>query len=298
MPIFRRNRHPDPIPQRTPPPPSGSRPASTAQEEDPDWRSYDRVAEIFARVHEPHTAMIATDLVRVTPVGPGARVLDVGTGTGSAARAALDATGPDGLVAGIDPSFEMLREARRADGPVYAAAVAIDLPFRDETFDVVLAQFVLSHFTSYKTALFDMLRVLRRGGRMGVSAWGAGDDEFMRAWTEMAERYVEHSVLVDAVHRGIPWHEYFQDPNRLKDALHDAGVRDIRLEKREYRFEYSARDYLDARASAVTGRFMREMLGEELWRTFDEQASSMFAERFPPRFNDFREVILASGHKG
>jgi ubiquinone/menaquinone biosynthesis C-methylase UbiE len=293
MPIFRRNRPS----HAAPPPSSGSRPAGRSPDDDPDWRSYDGVADTFARVHEPRTAMIAADLVRVTPIKAGARVLDVGTGTGAAARAAFDATGSDGLVVGIDPSFGMLREARRADGPAYAAAVAIDLPFRDETFDVVLAQFVLSHFTSYKTALFDMLRVLRRGGRMAVSSWGPGDDEFMRAWTGVAERYVEHSVLVDALHRGMPWHEYFQDPNRLKDALHDAGIRDIRLEKSEYRFEYSTRDYLDARASAATGRFMREMLGEELWRTFDEQASALFAERFPPRFSDFREVILAFGHK-
>ncbi|HCP62483.1 MAG TPA: hypothetical protein DIU14_08460, partial [Actinobacteria bacterium] len=51
-----------------------------------------------------------------------------------------------------------------------AAAEAIDLPFRAATFDVVLSLFVLSHLHRLDTALFDMLRVLRSGGRAGVTA--------------------------------------------------------------------------------------------------------------------------------
>ena len=247
-------------------------------------------------MHAPRTAPPAADLVEITPVKAGSRVLDVGTGTGVAARAAV--AGGAALVVGIDPSLSMLAAARREGGqPRFAAAQAIDLPFRSATFDAVLSAFSLSHFAKVDTALFDMLRVLRSGGRLGVATWGPGDDEFTRAWNEVAERFAEHEILQDAYLRAMPGGERFSDPARLKDALHEAGLRDIRIERREYRFEMSAEDYLLGRETAATGRFLRQMLGDEFWETFRHETRAVFAERFPPAFNDFREVILAAGHK-
>jgi ubiquinone/menaquinone biosynthesis C-methylase UbiE len=234
--------------------------------------------------------------VQITAIPPGGRVLDVGAGTGVSARAA--GTGGAGIVVGVDPSVPMLVVAtREGGGPRYAAAEAIDLPFRPATFDGVLSVFSLSHFTRAETALFDMLRVLKPGGRMGVAAWGPGDDEFTRAWDDVAEQFAEHEIIQDAYRRAMPGAERFSDASRLKDALHDAGLRDLRVERREYRFEMTADDYLRSREISSTGRFLRRMLGDELWETFHRRASEVFAERFPPAFNDFREVILAAGHK-
>jgi ubiquinone/menaquinone biosynthesis C-methylase UbiE len=269
--------------------------AATAE---PDWRTYDGIADSYARVHAPRMSLPAQDLVRFVGVTPGARVLDVGTGTGVVARAAAQAAGTGGIVAGIDQSLAMLRHALAGgDGAGFAAATAIDLPFRDETFDFVLASFVLSHFTRYQTALFDMLRVLKRGGRFGVSSWGPGEDEFSRAWTEVAEQFAEREILQDARDRAMPWHEVFADPSRLKDALHEAGIRDIQIDRREYRFDMTAEDYLEGRETSATGRFLQQMLGPELWEIFRRRSRETFAERFDERFNDFREVILAIGHK-
>ena len=293
MPLFRRRpsgtpRAPSPVPLRSVAFPPGA--------EEPDWRSYDAIAEVYARVHAPQTAIPAADLVEITPVSAGSRVLDVGTGTGVVARAAV-ARGA-ALVVGIDPSLSMLAAAgREGGGALYAAAEAIDLPFRAGTFDAVLSGFALTHFAKVDTALFDMLRVLKAGGRLGVATWGPGGDEFTRAWNEVAERFAEHEILQDAYLRAIPAGERFSDPARLKDALHEAGLRDIRIERREYRFEISAEDYLLGRETAATGRFLRQMLGDEFWETFRHETRAVFAERFPPAFNDFREVILAAGHK-
>jgi ubiquinone/menaquinone biosynthesis C-methylase UbiE len=201
-------------------------------------------------------------------------------------------------VVGIDIALGMLREAGLEDGgPAFAAAAAIDLPFRDSTFNGVTAAFVLSHFAKYDTALFDMLRVLRPGGRMGVTAWGPGGDEFLAAWTEVAEQFAEIEILRDARKRAMPWDERFADPNRLKDALYEAGLRQLRVERREYRFEMSAEDYLTGREIAATGRFLRTMLGEELWDRFRARTRQVFAERFPPRFHDYRDVNVAVGTK-
>ena len=274
-------------------------PEPRSESEQSDWRSYDAIAEEYARVQAPVMELPAPDLVELAQVGPGARVLDVGTGTGVAARAA-SAAGSDGSVVGVDPSLPMLQLASRAGGgPSYAAATAIDLPFRDATFTHVLANFVIAHFPRYDTALFDILRVMRPGGRLGVTTWGPADDkdEFRKTWRGVAEEYAEPEMLADALQRAVPWEELFSNKDELKEVLHDAGLRDIWVEKRDYRFETSAEDYLVSRETAATGRFLRQMLGEELWEVFRRRTREVFADRFPPRINDFREVILAAGHK-
>lgn len=265
-----------------------------------DWRTYDSIAPDYARVHAPHFALPARDLVELLGIAEGGRVLDVGTGTGVAAGEAALRAGPAGVAVGVDPSREMLSEAaRQAGGPLFAAATAIDLPFRDATFGYVMASFVISHFKKYDTALFDMLRVLRPGGRLGVTNWGAGHDrdEFTAAWRGIAEEFAGRRVLADALQRAVPWEERFSDPGRLKDALYEAGVRDIQVERREYRFEMTAEDYLAGREIASMGRFLREMLGDSLWGRFQSRTRQVFADRFPPRFNDFRDVLLAVGKK-
>src|SRR5436853_2718274 len=116
-----------------------------------DWRAYDEVADDYARAVAPNFAPIAADLVAFTEIPDGGRLLDVGTGTGSALKAAstLDAFG-------VDPSTAMLRHARGLD---VAAADTINLPFRNDTFHAATAQFVLTLFTKLDTALFDIVRV-------------------------------------------------------------------------------------------------------------------------------------------
>jgi ubiquinone/menaquinone biosynthesis C-methylase UbiE len=295
MPLFRRHQQPATDGGRL----SGSASPAPAREIE-DWRAYDGVAATYARSLEPVTEPPAAELVALLEIRPGARVLDVGTGTGVAARHAANASGPAGMVVGIDPSVPMLAQALANGGPVrYVASTSIDLPFRDAAFDDVCASFVLSHVPDYHTALFESLRVLKPGGRMGVSAWAAGEDrdEFTRAWDEVVEEFAEHEMLQDARTRAVPWEEFFSEPARLKDALHEAGLRDIWLERREYRVETTAETYLAGRETSSSGRFLRDMLGDEFWGTLQARARQVFAERFPPSFNDFHEAVLAVGHK-
>jgi ubiquinone/menaquinone biosynthesis C-methylase UbiE len=299
MPLFRRKQN-GPSSGTAASLPRRSDRGGTGADKAADWRSYDGIAQQYARVQAPVMALPAPDLVDLIQIGPDARVLDIGTGTGVAARAASAKVGSEGVVVGVDPSLPMLQMAgREGGGPSYAAATAIDLPFRDATFTHVLANFVIAHFPKYDTALFDILRVLRPGGRMGATAWGPADDkdEFRRTWRGVAEEYAEPGILSDALQRAAPWEELFANKDRLKEVLHDAGLRDIWVEKRDYRFETSAEDYLAGRETAATGRFLRQMLGEELWEVFRRRAREVFTDRFPPRINDFREVILAAGHK-
>jgi ubiquinone/menaquinone biosynthesis C-methylase UbiE len=260
-----------------------------------DWRTYDDVAEIYERIHAPRLAEPARDLVQLAGVGAGSRVLDVGAGTGVAAQAAV-AVG--GTAVGIDESIGMLRVGRGARPEIRsAAAEAIDLPFRDGQFDVVVANFVIAHFTKYETALFDMLRVLRPGGRVALTAWSDRADELSRTWRELVESVVPPSILDPAMSERLPWHDRFRDREAIQEALMDAGLRHVRTEVRGYRFRYPLDEYVEGLTSWATGRFVRSMLGDGAFDAFLERARGVFAERFADPVNDFREVVFATGVK-
>jgi ubiquinone/menaquinone biosynthesis C-methylase UbiE len=261
-----------------------------------DWQTFDSVAETYERVRVPIHVPPARDLVELVAPPPGARVLDVGTGTGVAAEATALAVGPGGLVIGIDQSIPMLRLALARHERVLAAE-AIDLPFRNETFDAVLASFVIAFFTKYDTALFDMLRVLRRGGRLGVSWWSGDLDEFGRTWTDLAEAYATKELLRDAVRRAIPWDERFRDRRRLEETLREARLRNVQVYQRQYRSTTSQADYLAGRETSAEGRFLRNTLGDNLWERFREQAAAAFRERFPDPMGDTKDVLIAVGTK-
>ena len=260
-----------------------------------DWRTYDDVAEDYERIHAPRMAEPARDLVAVAGIRRGDRVRDIGTGTGVAARAAAAA---GATVVGVDHSIGMLRTARRNRPDVRAVgAEAIDLPFRQGTFDVVIGSFVIAHFTKVDTALFDLLRVLRPGGQLALTAWGDAEDELARTWRELAESVVPPSILGPAMSERLPGRDRFRDRETMAQTLMDAGLRNVRTEIRRYRFRYSLDEYVDGLTTWAMGRFLRSMLGDRGFDSFVGRARETFAEQFADPVNDFREVVFGVGTK-
>lgn len=135
-------------------------------------------AEVYERFFVPALfGQHAAPLVAAAGVRAGQRVLDVGCGTGVVARAAAEAAGSGGEVAGLDSNEGMLAVARRHGADVaWHHGRAEDLPFADGSFDRVLSQFVLMFLEDPAIALGEARRVLRPGGRLAVSTW-AGLDE-------------------------------------------------------------------------------------------------------------------------
>ncbi|MCL5115903.1 MAG: ubiquinone/menaquinone biosynthesis methyltransferase [Firmicutes bacterium] len=105
-------------------------------------------------------------------IQPGDRVLDVGCGTGTMTRLMAQYAGEEGEVVGIDPSEAMLSEARRQETEAGSARIrwvegmAEHLPFDDNQFDGVTAQFSLRNMTDWVQGLREMTRVLKPGGRL------------------------------------------------------------------------------------------------------------------------------------
>jgi ubiquinone/menaquinone biosynthesis C-methylase UbiE len=119
---------------------------------------------------------------------PGAVVVDVGTGTGFLAEAALEA---GARVIGVDASDGMLEQVRkRFDGsPFEARAGEVDaIPVDDGSADAVLANMVLHHAPDPPHAIEEMTRILKPGGRLVITDADTHTHEWLR--TEMHDRWL------------------------------------------------------------------------------------------------------------
>jgi SAM-dependent methyltransferase len=130
----------------------------------------------------------------------GRTILDLGAGTGAAGWAAI-AAGARQVVA-ADLSLAMLRRnTLKATGPSGApachpvAADATALPFRDGSFDLVLAAFCLNHLPRLDTVLADLRRV---SPALAASAFAPG-------WTHPAKDAVDETARSFGYHPP-PWY--------------------------------------------------------------------------------------------
>jgi ubiquinone/menaquinone biosynthesis C-methylase UbiE len=112
-------------------------------------------------------------IVSLAGIKAGDFVLDIGCGTGSLAIAAARAAGNGGMVAGVDPSPQMIGRARWKASKAKAAvdfhlAPAERLPFPDARFDVVLSTLMLHHLPrqTRQECAVEVRRVLKPGGRV------------------------------------------------------------------------------------------------------------------------------------
>jgi len=144
---------------------------------------YDRIAEGYARWWAPFLVPAALDLLErlgpELPAGP-ARILDIGTGTGTLGLGAVERW-PHVTVDGIDASTEMAAAAQaelaRRLGPhdsgrfSVVVAPAEELPFPDATFDAAMSSFVLQLVPNRHRALREIRRTLRPGAPLAIVTW-------------------------------------------------------------------------------------------------------------------------------
>lgn len=112
---------------------------------------------------------------RVAP-GPGARILEVGCGPAEFWKRNLDRIDPTWRLTLTDLSPGMIETAREVlgDRAEYAVADAQELPFADESFDVVLASHMLYHVPDRPKGVAEIRRVLGPGGVLHAAANGDG----------------------------------------------------------------------------------------------------------------------------
>jgi demethylmenaquinone methyltransferase/2-methoxy-6-polyprenyl-1,4-benzoquinol methylase len=97
---------------------------------------------------------------------PGMRMLDVATGTGLVAQAALTLGIPRTDIVGLDPSAGMLRENQKRHAIPLVQGRGEALPFPDGSFDFVCMGYALRHVEDLTVLFREFHRVLRPGGRI------------------------------------------------------------------------------------------------------------------------------------
>jgi ubiquinone/menaquinone biosynthesis C-methylase UbiE len=134
---------------------------------------FSRTAAGYAATMAPGLLPVNRQVIHRAALRPGERVLDIGTGTGTAASLAR---GEDREVVAIDAAPGMLDIARSRVAGVTFHEMSFDaLDFDDESFDVVLAVHSL-HFAEDRAAtLGEWRRVTRLGGRLSASVPGPRD---------------------------------------------------------------------------------------------------------------------------
>ena len=124
----------------------------------PDYEPTERLLSFGTGARYRRDALLRAGLA------PGMRVLDVATGTGLVARAALDIVGSAGSVIGIDPSRGMLQSAPGPAPAVLIQGTGEYLPFADSGFDFLSLGFALRHLADLDTVFAEFRRVLKPGG--------------------------------------------------------------------------------------------------------------------------------------
>jgi len=139
----------------------------------------------------------------------GERALDVGCGTGAVTRDLLAPVQPGGHVVGVEPNPELLAfAAQRLPDIEFRQGDALHLPCDAEQFDVTICITVLEHMPDAESAIPELVRVTKPGGRIAVMC---GDQESFivnhpdRALTRrILETFVEARFANPWIGRQVP----------------------------------------------------------------------------------------------
>lgn len=155
----------------------------------------------------------------VAELSAGETVLDLGSGAGIDVLLSAERVGPEGFAYGLDMTGEMLELARKhareagADNVEFLEGYIEDIPLGNDEVDVVISNCVINLSPDKAGVFSEMYRVLRPGGRIGITDVVA-DDHLT------TEQRLERGSWVGCVAGALSFSEYTSELNR-------AGFADI-----------------------------------------------------------------------
>ncbi len=167
-----------------------------------------------------------TAILNALQLRPGARVLDIATGTGDPGLT-LATQRPDVRVTALDASEGMLRVARAKaercglDNFDTLVGDACELGFADESFDAVCCRLGFMFFPDPQLAAAEMARVLRPGGVVAATVWaGPTHNSWLTTMLAAAKKHVD----LPSPPPGAPGMFRCADPGALPTLLAQAGL--------------------------------------------------------------------------
>jgi arsenite methyltransferase len=242
-------------------------------------------------------------LVGAVGIAPGECILDVGCGTGQLAEFVARVVGRSGRVVGIDPLTFRVNLSHRRVLPNFSARVgrAEDLyAFEDGSFDVVLMNSVFHWLQNQEQALAEAARVLRPGGRIGISTLAK---ERPYAWRVVLDKVFGPSQLNDG--ENAAW----SGPNRvdseeLQRLLEQTGFEAINAGIRTFVDHFSGVDeVIEFEFGALSSHgnpsegFLAGLLPEQRTETRAALARELASYMTPSGIRLDRHLIFAVAYK-
>jgi SAM-dependent methyltransferase len=193
----------------------------------PAWA--DRADSIDERVAEVTRRL----LDRAAP-GPGSRVLELAAGPGGAGLAIAGLVGPGGevVISDVAPGMVAAATARaEASGATNVRTAVLDLEAiaePDRTYDAVLCREGLMFAVEPATAVAEIHRVLRPGGRVAASVWGARE---RNPWLGLVLDAVRSELGVELPPPGMPGPFALGDPRGLAQLFERGGLVGVEVEE-------------------------------------------------------------------
>jgi ubiquinone/menaquinone biosynthesis C-methylase UbiE len=190
--------------------------------------TYDAAADHFDDEPLAFWERIGRRTVERLGLPAGAKVLDVGCGTGASALPAAHAVGPSGSVVGVDLSARLLDRARakaRTQGLSnidFRQADMTSLGYPDGGFDAVVSVFSVFFVPDMEGLVRELWRMVRPGGKLAVTTWGPRIFEPAYSRWQSAIKQ-ERPDLYSAFN---PW-DRITDVESVRRLLRDSGATNI-----------------------------------------------------------------------
>ena len=236
---------------------------------------YDRL--LVPLIFEPY----ATDLAKRVAEAKPQLVLETAAGTGAVTRA-LASSLKDARIVATDlnqPMLDHARSRRSGDKRIeWRQADALELPFKDQTFDAVACQFGLMFFPDKVQGYREARRVLKPSGRFFFSVWDRiSENQFADVVTQALATFFPQDpprFLARTPHG-------YCDTNRIREEMSRAGFGTVSIDVVDARSKASsARDVAVAYCQGTPLRNEIEARDAIALEDATKQAEKALAERF------------------
>jgi SAM-dependent methyltransferase len=224
-----------------------------------EHQGWERVAGKYDATWSSSTRQFIGPLLEAANVSTNMSILDVGCGPGYVSAAVAE-RGASPM--GLDFSKEMIAIATKMFPKIeFREGDAQNLPFRDASFDRVVANFALLHLADPMRACSEACRVLRPGGRFAFTTWAkVSENPFVKLVDDAIQKYANMDVDLPP---GPPFY-LFENEEEFQRALvragFDGGSMSFKLHTIKWKVP-TARFIFDAEAKAgvrTTGLLARQ----------------------------------------